>query len=248
MIFDKNILLEEGYLSFNLHDLNADLYERLQSLFDKEKLLNLINKIRYECVVFDDVNESDIKETCSKYLHENDSFVELSNNKILRIQARSKDTFSDIENLYKIIKSYSKRDIQYWYYTSLGNTDSEYNKNIVLLTHDIFKDIIEKLYPLQKNLNYGNSVDLTLYTKGGFIENHEDGYDQNRLCVILIYLNEDYKDGFGGEIKVKDSNIIKPKFGEIVILDFTKNNLKHEVLPVLDDNFKRLAFIKFFHI
>ncbi len=248
MIFDKNILLEEGYLSFNLHDLNADLYERLHSLFDKEKLLNLINKIRYECVVFDDVNENDINKISLKYLHENDNFVELSVNKILRIQARNKNNFSDIENLYKIIKSYSKRDIQYWYYTSVGNTDGEYNKNIVLLTHDIFKDIIEKLYPLQKNLNYGNRVDLTLYTKDGFIENHEDGYDQNRLCVILIYLNEDYKDGFGGEIKIKDSNIIKPKFGEIVILDFTKNNLKHEVLPVLDDNFKRLAFIKFFHI
>ncbi len=248
MIFDKNILLQEGYLSFNLYDLNADLYEKLQLLFDKEKLLNLINKIRYECVVFDDVNENDINKISLKYLHENDNFVELSVNKILRIQARNKNNFSDIENLYKDIKLYSKRDIQYWYYTSVGNTDGEYNKNIVSLIQSIFKDIIKKLYPSYENLNYGNSVDLTLYTKGGFIENHEDGYDQNRLCVILIYLNEDYKDGFGGEIKVKDSNIIKPKFGEIVILDFTKNNLKHEVLPVLDDNFKRLAFIKFFHI
>lgn len=248
MIFDKNILLENGYLSFNLHDFNINLYQELYSLFDKKILLNLINKIRYECVVFDDINENDIKEISLKYLHENDNFVELSDNKILRIQARCKDNFSDIESLYKNIKSYSKRDIQYWYYTSVGNTDSEYNKNIVLLIHTIFKDIIKKFYPSYENLNYGNSVDLTLYTKDGFIENHEDGYDQNRLCVILIYLNEDYKDGFGGEIKVKDSNIIKPKFGEIVILDFTKNNVKHEVLRVLDDNFKRLAFIKFFYI
>ena len=85
------------------------------------------------------------------------------------------------------------------------------------------------------------------YTKNNFIELHQDGYVEGRLCVILIYLNDDYKEGYGGELVINKSNIVKPEFGNIVILDFTKNNVYHSVNSVLDDNFKRFAFIRFFY-
>ena len=45
----------------------------------------------------------------------------------------------------------------------------------------------------------------------------------------------------------RDGEVVKPEFGNIVILDFTKNNVYHSVNSVLDDNFKRFAFIRFFY-
>jgi hypothetical protein len=39
---------------------------------------------------------------------------------------------------------------------------------------------------------------------------------------------------------------VTPIFGNVAILDFTANNPIHSVNQVLDDDFKRFAFLKFF--
>jgi hypothetical protein len=40
--------------------------------------------------------------------------------------------------------------------------------------------------------------------------------------------------------------IIKPEFGTIAVLDFTKVNPKHEVTEVVHDTFKRFAILASF--
>ena len=86
-----------------------------------------------------------------------------------------------------------------------------------------------------------------MYLQDGYITPHEDGYDEGRLCVMLMYMNEDYDYGYGGEIIVNGELTVEPKEGNIVILDFLHNNIEHEVLPIIKNGFERFAFIKFFY-
>ena len=115
-------------------------------------------------------------------------------------------------------------------------------------------DKLSKLYPTQ-NRRFGNPIfELTLYDKDCFIENHKDGDDDDndRLCVVILYLNKDWKNGMGGELIITDehnNNLeITPEFGNFAILDFQNYNLKHEVKKITDDNFHRKALISFIHL
>lgn len=111
-----------------------------------------------------------------------------------------------------------------------------------------------KLYPTYSNRFSAPPFLLTLYDKGCFIENHKDGDDANkdRLCVVLLYLNKDWKRGMGGELIITDENNnkieITPEFGNFAILDFQNYNLRHEVNPITDDNFHRKTLISFIHL
>jgi hypothetical protein len=111
-----------------------------------------------------------------------------------------------------------------------------------------------KLYPTQ-NRRFGiPTFQFTLYDKDCFIENHKDGDDddKSRLCVVILYLNKDWKKGMGGELIITDENDNKievtPEFGNFAILDFQNYNLKHEVKKITDDNFHRKALISFIHL
>jgi Rps23 Pro-64 3,4-dihydroxylase Tpa1-like proline 4-hydroxylase len=115
-----------------------------------------------------------------------------------------------------------------------------------------FNEIASKIYyNFYKNpidLNTTNSV-FTLYESGDFIEIHKDGNNENRMCGIIIYLNnEDEYKNQGGEFKFLTDNgktdLIPPLLNNFVILDFTKNNVKHAVTKVKGD-FKRLSYITF---
>ena len=113
-------------------------------------------------------------------------------------------------------------------------------------------DIVKELYPDNNyEINSFNEQGwLTLFEKEDLITPHRDGRNPGRICAILIYLNDDWKEGDGGELVVIDKQNkkikIPPKFGTTVVLDFTleENNLSHAVLPVNGD-FKRWAYIRF---
>lgn len=111
-------------------------------------------------------------------------------------------------------------------------------------------DKLKKFY--SKKYKFGNPVfNMSIFNKECFIKNHIDGYsgNDNRLCVVILYLNKDWKKGMGGELIVKtetgDSIEVEPTFGNFAILDFTTANLEHEVKPVLSETFNRKALISF---
>ena len=129
---------------------------------------------------------------------------------------------------------------QYWYLES--NLLSYLTKDEVsFLKDNIFVEILNSAYNLDFKPNI--SIDCTMYNKQCYIKPHRDGTNEKRICNILLYLNEDYKDGFGGELVINDDIIIKPEFGTIVVLDFSNVNPMHSVNEVLDDSFKRYALI-----
>jgi Rps23 Pro-64 3,4-dihydroxylase Tpa1-like proline 4-hydroxylase len=128
----------------------------------------------------------------------------------------------------------------------------EFKPNLEYL--DYFMGISEKItsffYPdllIRRQITGG----FTLYEDGHFIANHKDGNNTGRVCVIIMYLSSEseYNNDGGGELVIKTNSdkefTIKPILGTFTLLDFTKNNIYHQVNEV-KNGFKRYAFINFF--
>lgn len=80
----------------------------------------------------------------------------------------------------------------------------------------------------------GYEFHLTHYPKGSYYKKHIDQFKgrNNRLISVIIYLNENWKEGNGGELKVfgpDGDQIIKPIANRCVI--FKSEVVEHEVLP-----------------
>ena len=151
---------------------------------------------------------------------------------------------SEIESRFNLIKSEDFKVAQKWQWF---NMEGEYESTNQFFKN-ITKDIFDYYYP-NREIDYKNtSEQFTVLEDGDFIEEHMDGYSENRVCVTLIYLSDsiDYKGG--GRLEIKKDNkfidSIEPTFGNFVVLDFTKHNITHLVTPVVG-NFKRLSYTSF---
>jgi Rps23 Pro-64 3,4-dihydroxylase Tpa1-like proline 4-hydroxylase len=113
-------------------------------------------------------------------------------------------------------------------------------------SHNIIRQIYNRIYLdfYDTKLPEYFGCRFTCFEKDDLIVSHKDAYDTTNKCVILIYLNDDYEDGCGGELIIENKEIVKPIFGQISILDFTKHNVIHEVTKINGD-FKRCALIQF---
>jgi SM-20-related protein len=79
---------------------------------------------------------------------------------------------------------------------------------------------------------------LALYPAGGFYKPHLDQFDtkSNRMISCVIYLNENWKKGDGGELKIhRDKEFIEIEpMGNRAVL-FRSDTIVHEVLPSLKE-------------
>jgi Rps23 Pro-64 3,4-dihydroxylase Tpa1-like proline 4-hydroxylase len=129
---------------------------------------------------------------------------------------------------------------RWWQYNgdNLISVKNYFRKNIVNFLSTIYGDMGELTH----------MDDITLFEGGDFIDEHKDGYNEGRICVVLIYLSDSktYQDG-GGKLVIKNNGIVEevyPINENFTILDFTQNNVTHVVTPVKND-FKRLTYINF---
>ena len=153
---------------------------------------------------------------------------------------------TDFAVLEELKKEYAPlKKWQFWYAEQnlnkhLSVTEIEYLKD------EIFRDLIKQCYPSDLYNIDSCHLSYTMYNKQCYINKHQDGLSPHKICNILLYLNEDYKDGYGGELVINGNVVIKPEFGTLAVLDFTTANPMHEVREVLDDNFKRFAILTSF--
>lgn len=96
------------------------------------------------------------------------------------------------------------------------------------------KKFVEKYYSekIRKDEELVGNFNLQFYDEGCEIKLHDDGRQENRLCVFLYFLNDNWSDENGGHLLLytKDKQTIKinPVFPNFVVLD-TDVNLFHEV-------------------
>ena len=123
---------------------------------------------------------------------------------------------------------------QIWHWKLENN-----NINLNIFLYDIFKEFYD--YDVDNVVIHSIS---TLFTKDCFIDLHRDGANNDRIAGILIYLNKNYDENNGGLLILKNEEKVIPEFGKVVLLDYTKNNIEHEVTRVIEKDRKAIcAFI-----
>ena len=132
---------------------------------------------------------------------------------------------------------------QWWSYTLQRTIDPNVLEKFRNQMSNYMISIYGNVGLTRNNIAHGDNV--ALYEPGDFSEIHRDGQNIGRHAVIIIYLGENYNND-GGEFVFGERHdiVIEPKFGNFVMLDFTKNNVPHGVLPV-KNNFKRLSYLDF---
>jgi Rps23 Pro-64 3,4-dihydroxylase Tpa1-like proline 4-hydroxylase len=202
----KKELFDNGFISFHLNDLDADLYRELERLFPIESLVpNRFNHLRNSVI---ELKRKSPYEHC--------------------IMGKSFDELEIIKN--DILENYrdgiNNTVDQIWYYGYPSNpTDS------IELVGKIFKKFyeIDTAKPSSQLTMYNDGCYLLNHQDASDGENKPN-------CVILIYLSTDYSDGNGGELIVGNKLKVEPIYGNVAIMDFTKHNPHHAVTEVKNYN------------
>jgi hypothetical protein len=217
-----------------------------------------IQKFREQGFIYDDIrnysdfiNFNDIKfikdkidsipyKRYSKYdywfLYKSSSYIEqifyenyLKKDKDLQ----SADYVFNLAHRFQIEKMKSADIYPTWVFGTSHNDDiiSIVNDNIL---KDFQKKFVEKYYSdkLRETGNLFGNTNLQFYDEGCEIKLHDDGRQEDRLCVFLYFLNDNWNEENGGHLilHTKDGDSIKvnPVFPNFVVLD-TDVNLFHEV-------------------
>jgi Rps23 Pro-64 3,4-dihydroxylase Tpa1-like proline 4-hydroxylase len=204
----KSDIITKGYTHFNLKDFNEDYYNQLLEFKCNEthNLKHLMTSVRVDGTSLE-IDEIQIQEN-SKY----SSFEEASN---VRLET------------LKLIKG---TPFQSWFYT-------EYN---ILPINEVIKkikyNIARTLFSIDNSIRLKAVVtDFTFFDYGCHISNHRDGTNNDRICSIILYLNETYDKKDGGILKLKNEEEILPLFGNVAIISLEKTNanIEHEVSKVV---------------
>ena len=170
------------------------------------------------------------------FLHEGSSYIEqifydnyLKKDKNLE----SADYVFNLSHRFQIEKMKTADIYPTWVFGTSHNEDI-----ISIVNHNILKDFqkkfVEKYYSdkLRESGDLFGSTNLQFYDEGCEIKLHDDGRQENRLCVFLYFLNNEWNEENGGHLilHTNDGNSIKvnPVFPNFVVLD-TDINLFHEV-------------------
>ena len=203
----KSDLQTKGYTQFNLKDFNEDYYNELLPLKCNEinNLKHLMTGVRLDGHSYK-LDESKINENSVGY----PSFEDAQKAMLTKLKLIKGQPF---QNWYRVE----------YHNLPLGNT-------IQKIKYDISKKIfsIDESIKLQSRVN-----DITFFDYSCQIVNHRDGTNLNRICAIMIYLNETYNINDGGILKLDNNEEILPIFGNVVVISLDKNaNPEHAVSEV----------------
>lgn len=162
-----------------------------------------------------------------------------------------------------LVDNYKTSIFQMWYEIPLQNIRnksgvyaSKIHKELTKIYLELYKDS-EEVQNFGKEYNSNTRRDklqqtfrLQVYEEGCFISPHRDSDDLDDIpegnCSMLLYTNEDYVEGMGGELvcidirpgRRKKEITVPPTIGTLVIVDF-KQNPSHSVNVIKEKNWMR---------
>ena len=154
--------------------------------------------------------------------------------------------YNEVEKTEKFMEENNLKSWQKWY---MLKKPWEFKQEYGEILDNISFKILNYLYPSEnyKKDDFDYSGTFTLYEDTHYIEKHRDGKSVNKVCNILIYLNEEHNDNDGGELVLNTYTnkelIIKPIIGNFAVLDFTKGlGVEHSV-NIVNGNYKRYTYM-----
>jgi Rps23 Pro-64 3,4-dihydroxylase Tpa1-like proline 4-hydroxylase len=221
----KEKLKKDGYTSFNLKDFNKEFYDLLLPFKCNEdiNLKKLFKGLRADCY-----NKSIKKDTYDSFEE-----AEAEKNEIVNLYMKTNSTSNMFDQIY----------YQYHFsqiFEQVMHRVYEENNNII---NNII-NVVKHYFDLNEYLNLKHITYFTYYDNDCFLANHSDGIQKDRVCAILIYLNEPYDVEDGGCLILDGKEIVVPKFGNVAIIDLENFDVPHQVTKVTG-GFGRYAIVSF---
>ena len=225
----KEKLHKDGYCSFDLKDFNPIYY-------------NLFEKIKY-------------KTSDDKYLENFNAmkvaYYDIESNTHHSSQYKFKTFEEATIKKEEILKNYDYEYInQIWLISEFTPTQKIDEINF----DTVFYDILEYFY---KETKPGTKIQKqwTCYSEGCFLKDHNDGQgvEYQNTCAILIYLNEEWDENWGGNLVLRKTKNQKddvvaykviPTFAKVAIIDLKTFDTSHEV-ECVNGNHNRCTLLAF---
>lgn len=198
----KTDLFTNGFISFNIKDVDVELYNELEIAIPPNSLNpNQFTNLRNGIV-------NPFKNPTPEFASDisNLPFDELDLIKKKIIKNYTFETGYGLDQIwfYKNIESRKILDFRYKLYSLFYNINTgNCGTNITLYNDDCFL----------KN-------------------HQDSNLSNDRQCAILVYLSTDWDESKGGELVIDNTTSVSPIFGQVAILDFTKHNPYHMVNKV----------------
>jgi Rps23 Pro-64 3,4-dihydroxylase Tpa1-like proline 4-hydroxylase len=216
----KNNLKEIGYCDFDLKDFNTEYYR-------------LLEKIKYK--ISDKKYLENFKVTRFDY-HNEESDVHVNYRETF-------ETFAQA-NVKKeeLLKEYDYEHMaQLWFLSEsapMHCIDEKFEK--------VFYDILEYFYN-QTEADVRMGQQWTCYSEKCFLKDHNDGQgdEYQNTCAILIYLNEEWNENWGGNLILRNTKHtndgivaykVVPTFGKVAIIDLKTFDTSHAVEDIIGDH------------
>lgn len=214
----KEFLHKNGYCDFEIKNFKEEFYyilEKIKFKKDDIKYLEGFKRLR-----FDYHSTKERIQTSDEY----ESHEECNDKK------------------FEFIKKYDETGIaQIWQMKDVTFPDEKYTKEI----HNIFYEILNYFYGKTVNdVNMG--IQWTLYSEGCFLKDHNDGQGEEyqNTCAILIYLNDEWKEEWGGNLILRNTKNVYdedkktiykviPEFGKVAIIDLEVFDTAHAVEKII---------------
>jgi hypothetical protein len=157
-----------------------------------------------------------------------------------------------------LVDNYKKSIYQMWYEIPLQNNKNPSGVDVTKIHQELTKIYLELYGHLEEVQNFGREYNpelnlnnqvfrLQVFEEGCFIEPHFDGNAPDGHCVLLVYTNEDYVEGKGGELVSEykpglnrdvETITVPPTIGTLVVVDL-KNDPCHAVNVVKEKDWMR---------
>ena len=224
----KKNLKEIGYCNFDLKDFNPEYY-------------TLLEKIKY-------------KVSDKKYLE---------NFKALRF-----DHHNDKKNIHKsyreVFPTFEETNVKKE--ELIKEYEYEHSAQLWLLSESVPKDLIDEkfetlFYDILEYFYNETKDDVTMgqqwtcYSEKCFLKDHNDGQgdEYQNTCAILIYLNEEWDESWGGNLILRNTrhtndgvvaHKVVPTFAKVAIIDLKTFDTSHEV-ECVNGNHNRCTLLAF---
>jgi len=205
-------LQTKGYTHFNLKEYDMDLYNLL---------------LPFKC------NATDNLQSHMTGLRV-DGELKPELNLGMSFQLRKDYDSYDIAKNEKL-KAFEKlKNVEQAWYKQLSNVVcNTKNLNHLDINELIFR-LVRKCFQIDDDIVLSTIVnEFTFYDEGCEIKNHKDGMYPERVCSILIYLNETYDDSDGGILILDDNESVSPVFGNVAIVSLSDSDVEHRVSKVV---------------